>query len=86
MAEKLSVLPTRDSWPISSVTDEDLLALVDARLLCPRSYEPQPKWYAPRDEHEPDPLAGHMVTFTSFHERGFRVPTSHFMRALPHYY
>jgi hypothetical protein len=26
------------------------------------------------------------VSFTLFHERGFGVPASHFMRALPHYY
>jgi hypothetical protein len=29
---------------------------------------------------------GYMVSFTSFHERGFGVPASRFMRALPHYY
>jgi hypothetical protein len=35
MAEKPSVLPPRDPWPISSVTDENLQALVDAGLLHP---------------------------------------------------
>jgi hypothetical protein len=29
---------------------------------------------------------GYVVCFTLFHERGFIVPTSRFMRALPHYY
>jgi hypothetical protein len=29
---------------------------------------------------------GYIVSFTSFHERGFGVPASRFMRALPHYY
>jgi hypothetical protein len=42
MAEKISVLPHRDPWPISFVTDEDLEALVDADLLRPCSHGPQP--------------------------------------------
>jgi hypothetical protein len=29
---------------------------------------------------------GYVVSFTPFHERGFGMPASHFMRALPHYY
>jgi hypothetical protein len=29
---------------------------------------------------------GYVVSFTPFHERGFRVPASRCMRALPHYY
>jgi hypothetical protein len=37
MAEKVNVLPPRDSLPISSVTNDDLQALVDARLLHPVS-------------------------------------------------
>jgi hypothetical protein len=86
MAEKLSVLPPRDSWPISLVTDEDLEALVDAGLLRPRSHGPQPEWYAPGDEQEPAMPMGYVVSFTAFHEQGFRVPASRFMRMLPHYY
>jgi hypothetical protein len=39
MAEKISVLPPRDPWPISSVTDKDLEALVDTGLLRPRSHD-----------------------------------------------
>jgi hypothetical protein len=27
-----------------------------------------------------------VVSFTPFHERGFGMPASRFMRALPHYY
>ena len=34
----------------------------------------------------PDPLAGYIVSFTSFHERGFGVPASRFMWAVPQYY
>jgi hypothetical protein len=33
MAEMPNVLPPRDPWPISSITDEDLEALVDDGLL-----------------------------------------------------
>ena len=29
---------------------------------------------------------GYIVSFTSFHEQGFRVPASRFMQALSHYY
>jgi hypothetical protein len=32
------------------------------------------------------PPAGYVVSFTPFHERGFGVPASRFMRALSHYY
>lgn len=45
-----------------------------------------PEWLAPGDEQEPAPPTGFVVSFTPFHEQGFGVPTSHFMRALPHYY
>jgi hypothetical protein len=37
-------------------------------------------------EAEPTPSPGYMVSFISFHERGFGVPASRFMRALLHYY
>jgi hypothetical protein len=40
----------------------------------------------PGDEHEPAPPVGCVVSFTPFHERGFGVLASHFMRAHPHYY
>jgi hypothetical protein len=85
MAEKLSVLPPRDLWPISSV-DEDLEALVDVEPLRPRSHGPQPEWLESSNEQEPTPPAGYVVSFTAFHEQGIRVLASHFMRALPHYY
>jgi hypothetical protein len=86
MAEKITVLPPHDPWPISSVTDEDLEALVKAGLLRPRSTGPQHEWITPYDEQVPDAPAGYIVSFTSFHERGFGVPVSRFMRTLPHYY
>jgi hypothetical protein len=86
MAEKISVLPLRDPWPISSVTNEDLEALDEAGLLCPRSPSPQPEWFAPGDEQMPDPPVGYVVSFTSLHELGVGVLASLFMWAVLHYY
>jgi hypothetical protein len=40
MVEKITVLPPHDMWPVSSVTDEDLEALVEDDLLRPRSTGP----------------------------------------------
>jgi hypothetical protein len=37
-------------------------------------------------EADPTPLLGYVVSFIPFHERGFGVPASRFMRALLHYY
>jgi hypothetical protein len=71
MAEKISVLPPRDPWPISSITNEDLEVLVDVGLLRPHSSGPQPEWFVPGDEQMSNPPAGYVVSFTSFHERGF---------------
>jgi hypothetical protein len=41
---------------------------------------------APGSEADPTPPPGYVVSFTPFHERGFGMPVSRFMRALPHYY
>jgi hypothetical protein len=41
---------------------------------------------APGSEADPTPPPGYVVSFTPFHERGFRMPACRFMRALPHYY
>ena len=86
MVEKLSVLPPCDPWPISSITDDDLQALVYVGLLRPRSRRQWSEWIVPGNEQEHAPPAGYMVSFAPFHERGFGVPVSRFMRALPHYY
>jgi hypothetical protein len=40
----------------------------------------------PGNEEEPNPMEGYVVSFASFHECGFGVSSSHFMRALPNYY
>jgi hypothetical protein len=86
MADKATVIPPRDPWPFSTVTVEDLEALVTNGLLCPLSGGPQPEWMAPWSEADPTPPPGYMVSFIPFHERGFGMPASCFMRTLPHYY
>jgi hypothetical protein len=65
---------------------EDLKTLVADGLLRPLSGGPQPEWMAPASEVDPTPSPGYVVSFVSFHERGFGVPASRFMRALLHYY
>jgi hypothetical protein len=86
MADKVIVILPRDPWPFSTVAVEDLEALVDDGLLCPLSDGPQPEWMAPASEADPTPPLGYVVSFISFHERGFGVPASRFMRALLHHY
>jgi hypothetical protein len=86
MADKTTVIPSRDPWPFSTVTAEDLQALVAEGLLRSLTDEPQPEWLAPGSEADPTPPPGYVVSFTPFHERGFGMPANRFMRALPHYY
>jgi hypothetical protein len=86
MADKVSVVPPRDPWPFSTVAVEDLEALVADGLLRPLSGGPQPEWMAPTSEADLTPPLGYVVSFTPFHERGFGVPASRFMRALLHHY
>jgi hypothetical protein len=86
MADKTTVIPPRDPWPFSTITVEDLQALVAEGLLRPLSGGPRPEWLALGSEADPTPPRGYVVSFTPFHERGFGMPASHFMRAPPHYY
>jgi hypothetical protein len=69
------------------VTEGRLEELVRDGLLRPRASRTQPEWRVPPSDHqEPAPPEGYVVSFVAFHERGFGVPASHFMRALLHYY
>jgi hypothetical protein len=86
MADKVTIVLPRDPWPFSTVAVEDLEALVTNGLLCPLSGGPQPECMAPGSEADPTPPPGYVVSFIPFHERGFGVPASRFMRALLHYY
>jgi hypothetical protein len=86
MANKATVIPPRDPWPFSTVSVEDLDALVADGLLHALFGGMQPEWMALGSEADPTPPPGYVVSFTPFHERGFGMPASRFMRALPHYY
>jgi hypothetical protein len=86
MADKVTVIPPRDSWPFSTIALEDLEALVADGLLRPLSNGSQPKWMAPASEADPTPPPGYVVSFIPFHYWGFGVPASRFMRALLHHY
>jgi hypothetical protein len=86
MADRVTVVSPRDPWPFSTVTAGDLEALVADGLLRPLSGDSQPEWMAPASGAAPSPPLRYVVSFVSFHERGFRVPASHFMRAILHVY
>jgi hypothetical protein len=86
MADRVTVVPPRDPWPFSTVTVGDLEALVADGLLCPLSGDPQPEWMVPPSGADPTPPLGYVLSFVSFHERGFGVPASRFMQALLHFY
>jgi hypothetical protein len=86
MADKVTVVPPCDPWPFSTVAVDDLEALVADGLLRPLSGDPQPEWMAPTSEADPTTPPGYVVSFVSFHERGFGVLASRFMRALLPYY
>jgi hypothetical protein len=86
MGDRVTVVSPCDPWPLSIVTMDDLEALVVDGLLRPLSGDPQLEWMVPASEVVPSPPPGYVVSFVSFHERGFGVPVSRFMWALLHYY
>jgi hypothetical protein len=86
MADRVTIVSLRDLWPFSTITADDLEALVADGLLHPLSGDSQPEWMAPPSGATPSPPPGYVVSFLSFHERGFRVPASRFMRAILHVY
>jgi hypothetical protein len=54
MVDRVAVIPPHDPWPFSTVTVDNLEALVADGLLRPLSGDPQPEWIAPpsgRDEN-----------------------------------
>jgi hypothetical protein len=55
-------------------------------LLRPLSGGSRPEWMAPPSGAAPSPPPEYVVSFVSFHERGFGVLASHFMRAIQHVY
>jgi hypothetical protein len=86
MADRVTVVPPRDPWPFSTVTADDLEALDVDGLLRPLSGDPQPEWMVPPSGATLSPPSGYVLSFVSFHERGFGVPASRFMRAILYFY
>jgi hypothetical protein len=86
MADRVTIISPRDPWPFSTVTVSDLEDLVGEGLLRPLTDEQQPKWIPPVGGAAPSPPPGYIVSFVSFHEWGFGVPASRFMRAILHHY
>jgi hypothetical protein len=86
MADRVTIVPPRDPWPSSTVTVDDLEALVADGLLRPLSDVLRPEWMVPPSEADPNLPPGYVLSFVSFHERGFGVPASRFMQALLHQY
>jgi hypothetical protein len=86
MADRVTIISPRDPWPFSTVTVSDLEDLVGEGLLRPLTDEQRPEWIPPVGGAAPSPPPGYIVSFISFHERGFGVPTSRFMRAILHHY
>jgi hypothetical protein len=86
MANRVTIVSPRDPWPFSTVTADDLEALVADGLLRPLSGDSQPECMPPSSGAAPSPPPGYVVSFVSFHERGFGVPASRFMRAILYVY
>jgi hypothetical protein len=86
MADRVTIISPRDPWPFSTVTASDLEELVGEGLLRPLTDEQRPEWIPPMGGVAPSPPPGYVVSFISFHERGFGVPTGRFMRAILFHY
>jgi hypothetical protein len=86
MADRVTVVSPRDPWPFSTFTADDLEAFVADGLLRPLSSDSQPEWMVPPSGAAPSPPTRYVLSFVSFHERGFGVPASRFMRAILHVY
>jgi hypothetical protein len=86
MADRVTIIPPCDPWPFSTVTASDLEELVGEGLLRPLTDKQRPEWIPPVGGAAPSPPPGYVVSFVSFHERGFGVPTGGFMRAILFHY
>jgi hypothetical protein len=78
LARDLTVVMS--NWTRSNVSHEQLLCLVEAGQLPPLTDTIE--WIVPADESVPCPPSGYAVLFVTFHERGFSVPTSRFIRGV----
>jgi hypothetical protein len=68
------------NWTRSNVSHEQLLCLVEAGQLPPLIDVVE--WIVPADESVPRPPSGYVVSFVTFHERGFSVPAGRFIRGV----
>jgi hypothetical protein len=68
------------NWMRSNVTHEQLLSLVEVDQLPPLSDAVE--WIVPVGESVPRPPSGYVVSFVTFHERGFSVPADRFIRGV----
>jgi hypothetical protein len=68
------------SWVHSNVSREQLLRLVEVGQLPPLTEAVE--WMVPADESVPRPPSGYVVSFVTFHERGFSVPAGRFIRGV----
>jgi hypothetical protein len=73
-----------ESWYRSEVSRSRLDGLVKRGLLCLRSAAEE--WLLPGREELPAPRDGYIISFTHFHECGFRMPPHPFFRRLLHHY
>jgi hypothetical protein len=74
-------------WPRSTATRLALSKLVNAGQLVVNEDGQPPAWIdPPAADREPNPPFGYVVSFVHFHERGFAVPASRFLRGLCYHY
>ena len=64
-------------WIPSSMMEAKLQRLVAKGHLLSKEVA---EWRAPTSEAVPHPHPGEVVSFTDFHKRRFRIPTSDFLR------
>jgi hypothetical protein len=81
--EKLAILDPSTIWETSTVTEEQILSLVDRRLLRLKS---QVGWRPVAGEAFPTEGTGEMVVFIVHIERGFGVPAGDFLTGLLQFY
>jgi hypothetical protein len=75
------------TWQRSTATLLALGQLVAGSQLAANEDGRLTEWIVPSErERVPNPPYGYVVSFIRFHERGFTVPASRFMRALCYHY
>lgn len=74
-----------DPWSRSSITLGCMAVLIDRGLLS--ALTAVEEWRLPYDDHDLSmPLAGYVISFVPFHERGLAASCHRFLRGLLNYY